>query len=150
MNIELENTILTIIKEFQLRFFLSIFEYVKEREGSLSAVEALSLAIIDSMNSPTISEFADFLGISQSNASYKVNSLQKKGYIERKQSEEDGREYHLMLTKKYRDYISLLSESIRIFMADIKNKFSPSEYETFKKISNIFAEELSKREPLKE
>lgn len=150
MNIELENTILTIIKEFQLRFFLSIFEYVKEREGSLSAVEAFSLAIIDSMNSPTISEFADFLGISQSNASYKVNSLQKKGYIERKQSEEDGREYHLMLTKKYRDYISLLSESIRIFMADIKNKFSPSEYETFKKISNIFAEELSKREPLKE
>jgi len=149
LSIELENTIYKIIKEFELRFFLSIFEQVKEREGSLSAVEAFSLEVIDSLNSPTISEFADFLGISQSNASYKVSSLQKKGYIERKQSEEDGREYHLLLTKKYYNYMGLFPKNISSFLNNIKEKISPFEFEAFKKASSIIAEELSKRKLIK-
>lgn len=148
MNNELENTIYRIIKEFELMFFLSVFEQVKERDGSLSAVEAFSLEIIDSLGKPTIGEFADFLGISQSNASYKVSSLQKKGYIAREQSSDDGREYHLVLTKKYFDYAGLFTKNIHAFLAEIKEKISPLELEVFEKTSLIIADELSKRNTL--
>lgn len=107
------------------------------------------MEIIASLNEPTISEFADFLGISQSNASYKVNCLQKKNYIERRQSEEDGREYHLVLTEKYFNYIGLFPKNIRGFLDELKGKISPEEFEVFEKTSKIIADELSKRKFLK-
>lgn len=54
---------------------------MREREGSLSAMEAFSIEIIHALGEPTIGRFAEFLNISQSNATYKVNSLIKKGYL---------------------------------------------------------------------
>jgi DNA-binding MarR family transcriptional regulator len=45
--------------------------------------------------------------VSSPNAAYKVNSLMKKGYIEKIQSEEDKREYHLQVTQKYYDYFNM-------------------------------------------
>lgn len=106
--------------------------------------------MIDSLNRPTISEFADFLGISQSNASYKVSCLQKKGYVERRQSESDGREYHLVLTKKYYDYASLFPKNIGSLLSDIEHKITQPEFEVLKKISVLIAKELSKRKLLRD
>ena len=62
---------------------------------------------IQALGRPTISEFAAFMRISLPNATYKVNSLVKKGYIQKKQSQEDQREYHLEVTQKYLDYYSI-------------------------------------------
>ena len=59
-----------VYDKFELEFFRRLFSLVKEREGSLTAMEAFSVEIIHHMNGPTISQFADFLGISQSNATY--------------------------------------------------------------------------------
>lgn len=80
-----------MLKTFQklrLEFYRKIFTRVRERDGSLSAMEVFSLEIIYALGRPTIGQFARFIGISQSNATYKVNSLMKKGYIIRQPSQE--------------------------------------------------------------
>lgn len=48
---------------------------------------------------PTVNEFASFVQISPPNAAYKVNSLIRKGYLKKVQSQEDKREYRLCLPK---------------------------------------------------
>ena len=78
----LEKNFTEVYEKFELIFFRRIFEKVRERDGSLSAMEAFSLEVIYLLHEPTVGQFADFLNISQSNATYKVNSLIKKGYIE--------------------------------------------------------------------
>ena len=79
----LQDNFLEVYDKFKLEFFRRIFELVREREGSLTAMEAFSIEIIHALNEPTIGRFAEFLNISQSNATYKVNSLIKKGYLKK-------------------------------------------------------------------
>ena len=107
----LEENFLSVYDKFKVEFFRRLFSLVREREGSLSAMEAFSVEIIKELDSPTISQFADFLGISQSNATYKVNSLIKKGYIVKENSDIDRREYHLKLSEKYYHYAGLMKSS---------------------------------------
>lgn len=75
----LEQNFQSVYEKFKLQFFRRLFSQVREREGSLSAMEAFSVEVIHELDAPTIGQFADFLGISQSNATYKVNSLIRKG-----------------------------------------------------------------------
>ena len=88
----LEKNFVEVYDKFKLNFYRRIFELVREREGSLSAMEAFSLEVIKMLDEPTVGQFADFLNISQSNATYKVNSLIRKGYLERQNSAVDRRE----------------------------------------------------------
>ena len=83
----LDKNFTEVYEKFELQFFRRVFENVRERDGSLSAMEAFSLEVIYLLREPTVGQFADFLNISQSNATYKVNSLIKKGYIERQNSQ---------------------------------------------------------------
>ena len=92
------------IYQVKLNFYRKIFTKVREREGSLSAMEVFSLEVINSLEHPTISQFAKFCGISQPNATYKVNRLIQKGYLERIPSDEDRREFFLKLTDRYYGY----------------------------------------------
>ena len=82
----LEKNFLEVYDKFKLKFYRGVFEMVRERDGSLSAMEAISLEVINMLSEPTVGQFADFLNISQSNATYKVNNLIKKGYLERQNS----------------------------------------------------------------
>ena len=86
--------------KFKLNFYRGIFERLQERESSLSASEAYAVEVIHAMNEPTISQFANFLQTSQPNATYKVNTLIKKGYIEKINSNADKREYQLLKRKQ--------------------------------------------------
>ena len=70
----IETNFRSVFDKFELRFFRKIFELVRERDGSLSAMEAFSLEVIKILGTPTVGQFADFLKISQSNATYKVNT----------------------------------------------------------------------------
>ena len=105
---EVEKNFLDIYHKMRLLFYHDIFGVIREREGSLSAMEAFSVEVIDILGEPTIGQFADFLNISQSNATYKVNSLIKKGYLEKQNSTIDRREYHLILSQKYYNYRALM------------------------------------------
>ncbi len=131
-----------VYNKFKLQFYRRVFELVRERDGSLSAMEAFSLEVIEMLGKPTVGQFAEFLNISQSNATYKVNSLIKKGYIERLNSTTDRREYHLVLSEKYYNYISLMSSYQLDVIARIENRFSREDVEKFGEMLKVISEEL--------
>lgn len=109
----LENQLLRVSNKLRLEFYKRIFGVVRERDGSLSAMEAFSVDVIYALGKPTVSEFAEFIGISRPGASYKVASLIEKGYIVKEISEEDKREYRLVPTEKYNNYIKIYEDSFK-------------------------------------
>ena len=138
----LEKNFLEVYDKFKLKFYRGVFELVRERDGSLSAMEAISLEVINMLSEPTVGQFADFLNISQSNATYKVNNLIKKGYLERQNSQSDRREYHLVLSEKDYSYESLMSSYEQKVVGRIRERFSPEELETFDRMLETIAKEL--------
>ena len=131
-----------VYDKFKLQFYRKVFELVRERDGSLSAMEAFSLEVIKMLDNPTIGRFADFLNISQSNATYKVNSLIKKGYLEKENSLSDRREYHLVLSEKYYNYIGLLTSYEQVVMERMKERFPPDVIERADRMLEIISDEL--------
>lgn len=148
MCFQMEENFIEVYDKFKIEFFRRIFELVREREGSLSAMEAFSIEIIHALNEPTIGEFAEFLNISQSNATYKVNNLIKKGYLIKQNSEEDRREYHLVLSDKYYGYTDIMRGYVDTVMGRIKENFSAEEQAAFaaalKRISDEMMPEAEK------
>ena len=138
----LEKNLFRVFDKLKFQFYRRIFDTVREREGSLSAMEAFSLEIISMLNAPTVSQFADFLNISQSNATYKVNSLIRKGYIIRENSDTDRREYHLVLSEKFYRYMSLLTSYEDLVYERMLQRFSPAELETFSRMMSVISDEL--------
>lgn len=138
----MEEKFLEVYDKFKLEFFRRIFELVREREGSLSAMEAFSIEVIHALHEPTVGEFAEFLNISQSNATYKVNNLIKKGYLIKQNSEEDRREYHLVLSDKYYGYTDIMRSYVETVMERIKNTFSAEEQSDFASALKRISEEL--------
>lgn len=137
-----EKNFLEIYDKFKLKFYRSVFELVREREGSLSAMEAFSLEVINMLSEPTVGQFADFLNISQSNATYKVNNLIKKGYLERQNSQTDRREYHLVLSEKYYNYERLMSSYEQEVAGRIRERFGPEELAIFDRMLETISNEL--------
>lgn len=127
----LQDNFLEVYDKFKLEFFRRIFELVREREGSLSAMEAFSIEIIHALNEPTIGRFAEFLNISQSNATYKVNNLIKKDYVKKQNSDTDRREYHLVLSEKYYNYTDIMRSYVKTVLGRIEESFSKEELELF-------------------
>jgi DNA-binding MarR family transcriptional regulator len=105
-------------------------------------MEAFSLEVINMLSEPTVGQFADFLNISQSNATYKVNNLIKKGYLERQNSQTDRREYHLVLSEKFYNYERLMSSYEHTVVERIKQRFSYDELETFDRMLKVISNEL--------
>lgn len=131
-----------VYDKFKLQFYRKVFELVRERDGSLSAMEAFSLEVIKMLDCPTIGQFAEFLNISQSNATYKVNSLIKKGYLERENSQADRREYHLVLSEKYYNYIGLMTSYQQVVMERVKERFPEDVIDRADKMLEIISDEL--------
>ena len=138
----LERSFIEVYDKFKLQFYRKVFELVRERDGSLSAMEAFSLEVIKMLNQPTVGQFADFLNISQSNATYKVNNLIKKGYLERENSQADRREYHLILSEKYYRYMDLLTSYELKVVQRMKERFSPEDAAKFDELLRVIADEL--------
>ena len=135
----LEENMMLIADKMKLAFLRRIFDQVREREGSLSAMEAFSVEVIHDLHEPTIREFAAFLNISQSNATYKVNILIKKGYIEKQNSIIDRREYHLVLTDKYYGYTNTVRGYVDKMCQQVEKTFTEEE----QKLLSQFLERLA-------
>ena len=131
-----------VYSKFKLQFYRRVFDLVRERDGSLSAMEAFALEVIGMLGKPTVGQFAEFLNISQSNATYKVNSLIKKGYIERLNSTTDRREYHLVLSEKYYKYINLMNNYQNEVLSRIEKRFDAQDVEKFDEMLRVIADEL--------
>lgn len=137
-----EENFTEVFEKFEMQFFRRIFDLVREREGSLSAMEAFSIEIIKMLDNPTVGQFADFLNISQSNATYKVNSLMKKGYLVRQNSSTDRREYHLVLSEKYYRYEELMTSYEHTVIERIQERFSPEDLKKFDEMLGVISHEL--------
>ena len=132
----------TVYTKFKLHFYKEIFDRFQTREASLTTVETFCMETILALGRPTVNEFATFMNISSPNAAYKVNSLIKKGYINKVQSEIDRREYHLEVTQKYIDYYNISSIYRGEVMDRILERFSPEDCEKLEEMLKIISQEL--------
>ena len=101
----LGETFAQLFRKYRLFCYRKLFAAVREKPGSLSATEAFSADIIHLLGSPTVSQFAETIGISQPNATYKINNLVAKGYVEKVPSPGDRREIRLQPAEKLRKYM---------------------------------------------
>ena len=138
----LEKNFAEVYNKFKLQFYRRVFELVRERDGSLSAMEAFSMEVIHMLGEPTVGQFADFLNISQSNATYKVNNLIKKGYLERQNSTVDRREYHLILSDKYFAYMDIYANYELTVMRRVMERFPEEDVACFDRILAVMSAEL--------
>ncbi len=138
----LEQHFAEVYDKFKLQFYRRVFELVRERDGSLSAMEAFSLEVIHMLGEPTVGRFAEFLNISQSNATYKVNNLIKKGYLVRQNSTVDRREYHLILSEKYYTYMNIYANYELTVMRRIRGACSEEDIAAFDRVLQVMSSEL--------
>lgn len=138
----LKNTFFTVYTKFKLHFYKEIFQRFQSREASLTTVETFCMEAIKALGRPTVNEFASFMCISPPNAAYKVNSLVKKGYINRVQSETDRREYHLEVTQKYINYYNISASYMAEVVSRISERFSPEDCRKLEEMLDIINREL--------
>lgn len=131
-----------VYSKFKLHFYQMIFEKIRDREASLTTVETFCMEIIYLLNGPTVNEFAKIASLSSPNAAYKVNNLIKKGYLEKVQSKEDKREYHLYVTKKYLDYYNISHHYLDTVIARLEERFTKEELETVARVVQVVDREL--------
>ena len=82
------------------------------------------------------------MNISSPNATYKVNSLIQKGYVEKVQSETDKREYHLKVTDKYYKYYNMSQSYVDEVLKRVKERCSKEDVEVFDRVLTIMKDEL--------
>ena len=116
---------------FRLITYQGMFRLLRERDSSLSAAEAFAVDVIHLLEEPTIKEFADCLGISQPNATYKVNNLVGKGYVIKTVSEDDKRECHLTVSDRFYKYYGASNSFIENAVNTLAERYSPEELEQF-------------------
>ncbi|MDD4691823.1 MAG: MarR family transcriptional regulator [Eubacterium aggregans] len=143
----LETVFKELYTKFKLHFYKEVMSRFQEREASLTTVETFCMETIMALGRPTVNEFATFLEISSPNATYKVNQLVGKGYLKKVRSEQDKREYHLQVTKKYIDYYNITNRYVSEVMARVRDRFSPEELKQFEGVLRIIDEELMSELP---
>ena len=116
-----------VYERLKLEFYHEVFCLSHDRDAGLSAVEAFSLEVIDQLGRPTIGQFAEFLNISRSNATYKVAGLERLGYVRRERSGPDKREFYLVLTDEYYANAALLDEYVSALVERIRKRFTVQE-----------------------
>ncbi len=121
-----------VYTHFKMHFYREVFRNFDNREATLTTVETFCMEVIYAMNNPTVNEFASFIEISSPNAAYKVNSLIKKGYLKKIQSEKDRREYHLQVTQKYLDYYNVSAGYVDTVLKNVKARMSEEEWSDFR------------------
>ena len=137
-----------VYSKFKLHFYQKVFERIEGRETSLTTVETFCMEIIYAANGPTVNEFAKLANLSSPNAAYKVNNLMKKGYLEKVQSTEDKREYHLFVTQKYLDYYNISYQYLNTVLNRLEGRFSQEELEVVKRVLKVMDEELMPEIPI--
>ncbi|WP_297210904.1 MarR family transcriptional regulator [uncultured Flavonifractor sp.] len=138
----LEQRFETVYTKFKLHFYQEIFERFQNREASLTTVETFAMETIQALGSPTVNEFASFMRISPPNAAYKINSLIRKGYVQKIQSAQDKREYHLRVTEKYKEYYNVSSDYVRVVTERMRERFTPEECTKLEEMLSIISKEL--------
>lgn len=138
----LEEKFARVYSKFKLHFYQEIFEHFQSREASLTTIETFSMETIQALGEPTVNEFASFMRISLPNATYKINSLIRKGYVEKIQSQDDRREYHLRPTEKYQRYYDISNAYVHTVMERIQQRFPAEDCARLEEMLTVLCDEL--------
>ena len=136
--------ILRLQNWLRLESYKKMFHTLREKAGSLSATEAFSADVIHLLGRPTLGQFAAALGISQPNATYKVNNLVSKGYLE-KVPGEDRREVRLQTVGKFNAYYHDNEQALRAALTTLESRFTPEELATAERVMQALVETVEHR-----
>lgn len=143
-----KNPLSELYAKFRVHYYREVFQRINARELSLTTTEVYCVEIIHSLGKPTIQEFANYIGISSPNATYKVNSLIKKGYLQKVQSDTDKREFYLDVTDKFYKYYNINEKYLEIVEDRLKEDLSEEEFNMFNDIlKKIYYEMMPETDP---
>ena len=142
----LGETFAQLFRKYRLFCYRKLFAAVREKPGSLSATEAFSADIIHLLGSPTVSQFAETIGISQPNATYKVNNLVAKGYVCKTTSEDDKRECRITVGERFYKYYGNSTRFIDDAVDALRADYSEDELKTFEKVLHTLNRHIETRE----
>ena len=133
-----------IYSKFKLYYYRRLFRKVRTSgKDSLTAIETFCAEAIFGLNRPTLSQFANFINVSQPNAAYKVANLERKGFVRRIKSTEDLRVSYLEVTDKYMDiYGSGDRRYAGIIARRIARRFPEEDVDKLNEILTVVSEEL--------
>ena len=120
--------------KFRNNYCKNLFSGVNEDKDSLSPTESYCVEAIFLLNRPTVHQFANYVNISQPNATYRISNLISKGYVRKVLSEDDRREYFLEVTDKFSKNYGMNATFNAQMMTGIKDKFSPEEIVQLEKL----------------
>lgn len=140
----------TVYTKFKLHFYQKVFSRFENREATLTTVESFCMEGIMALGSPTVAQFAQAMHISTPNASYKINSLIQKGYVQKVRSETDRREYHLCPTQKYLDYYNISYAYLQTVVDRVKARFAPEDVAKLDEMLTVVGNELMPEIPTPE
>jgi DNA-binding MarR family transcriptional regulator len=127
--------------KFRNNYCKNLFTCVNEEKDSLSPTESYCVEAIFLLNRPTVHQFANYVNISQPNATYRISNLINKGYVRKVLSLDDRREYFLEVTDKFYKNYGLNSSFSTELMNGIRDKFTKDEItqleKMIKKINDI-------------
>lgn len=139
----LENSLHDIYIKLKLYYYRRIFRRISDNEaGSLTALEVFCAEAIYGLGQPTLTEFANFINVSQPNAAYKVANLEKKAYVKKTKSSEDGRIVHLSVTDKFLQLYGSSERYVSILTKRLKKKYSEEEIEKFSEIMQDISDNM--------
>ena len=132
----LTQAVFQLFRRYRLFCYRGLFAAVHEKDGSLSATEAFSADIIHLLGT----QFAAAIGISQPNATYKVNQLTAKGYLEKRTPDSDRRAVHLCTSEKFSSYFNDDDAALKQSIASLEEQFTPEELQTAARVMQALAE----------
>ncbi len=130
----LKDAVIQLYHRLRMGSYRIMFGSIHEKSGSLSATEAFSADMIGLMGTPTVTQFAEAIGISQPNATYKINSLVAKGYLTKEVSETDKREVRLHTAGKFHNYFNESYADMGDKIEELRAQFSDEELKTAEKV----------------
>ena len=140
---ELEKHFNTMYDKFKLMLYdRALKERGRGMPGDLSLQEVIYMEIIIALKDPTVAEFSRYAKLSPSNTAYRLNKLEKRGYIIRTRSDQDKREYRVEATGRYREEYGIIFDYIHLVCDRIEERFSPEDVDKFREMLGIISNEL--------
>lgn len=127
----LDEQLKTLYETFRLANYRELFGRIREKDGSLSATEAYAADVIYLLKDPTVSAFAEVLGVSQPNATYKINNLEAKGYVSRSVSDSDRRECRVSVADRFHSYYDTRYLFLTRGLETLKRQYTPEQLALF-------------------
>ena len=112
-------------------------EFIKKyQEEGFTARQIIYIDTIDMLGNPNLGEIARVLKLSKPSVTAIVDKLASKGYIEKFQSDEDRRSFHVHLSAKGKKLVKMHCETHNKIVDVLQNNLNSKDLETLVRILN--------------